>query len=89
MVKVHNLTNNNGIAVANQFEIRDGHNTYFQSYDTIIAKYDNKGLILDKHAMDYSDTTSKHLYRWTNSNRKDLTAGIKDGTIRVQDLNKD
>jgi len=86
--KVYNmLSPRSGNEVANQFEIREGTNTYFQSYETIIAVYTNTGLVLDKNAMDYSVTTSRYLYQFTNQTRKELTEGIKEGRITVEDLN--
>ena len=87
-VSVRNLTSNSGNEVSNQFEIRVKDKTYFQSYETIIACYDSKGLVLDKGALDYSKTTSKYLFQWTRRTRKELEQGIKDKTIRVKNLNK-
>ena len=45
----------------NQFIIRDGGKTVFQSYDSTIAIYEN-GVLTLGHDWDYSKTTSKHLY---------------------------
>jgi hypothetical protein len=87
-IKVRNLTSSRGNKVANQFEIEAGNKTYFQSYETIIACYDQKGLILDTHALDYSRTTSKYLYEFTRSDRKELQERIKNKSIRVRNLNK-
>jgi len=51
----------------NQFSIRDRENgfTYFQSYQSMVAKIDTRKeiLTLGKH-WDYSKTTMKHLYLW-------------------------
>lgn len=72
---------------ANQYEIIVDGETYFQSYQTIIAKYDSKGLILDTKALNYSRTTSRYLYNWTGKGKQELLAGIALGTIRTTDLN--
>lgn len=66
MLKVKNmLSNNSGRPVPNQFIITDTRNGYyyFQSYDSLIAKwdYDSQKLTLGKH-FDYSVTTSKYLH---------------------------
>ncbi len=55
MVKVRNMISSNGNAVANQFEIRTDDATYFQSYNSIIAKRVYGGKIyLDEYYWDYS-----------------------------------
>ena len=87
-MKVKNMTSNRGNKIANQFEIIGEDGIYFQSYDTIICKYDAKGLILDTNALHYSRTTSKYLYMYLNMDRKELLKGIKDKSIRVRNLNK-
>ena len=50
-IQVRNMISTSGNYVPNQFEIKkkvkDYYQHYFQSYDTIICKYDVKGLILD------------------------------------------
>ena len=45
MVKVRNMISSNGNAVANQFEIETDDATYLQSYDSIIAKRMDSGVI--------------------------------------------
>ncbi len=88
MTTVRNMTSNrSGNEVANQFIIETGDETIFQSYRTTIAKYTPKGLVFDTGAMDYSVTTSKYLRQFTNMNKAEWVAGIKDGTITVEDLN--
>lgn len=49
----------------NQFIIEKGDEIYFQSYDSLIAKYDWNTLILGCD-YDYSITTLKHLYLFIN-----------------------
>jgi hypothetical protein len=53
-MKVSNLTSKRGNKVANQFYIEDGVNSYFQSYETIIAMRDGRGKItIDSNAWNY------------------------------------
>lgn len=61
-MKVRNLINTNGNAVANQFVIEMGVNSFcFQSYDSLVAKRDGRVFTLGRD-FDYSRTTSKHLH---------------------------
>ena len=88
-IKVKNmLSRSSGKEVSKQFIITHNNKRIFQSYDTTIAIIENGQLTLDVNAMNYSTTTSKYLYAFTISNRKLLTKGIKDGSIKVKDLNK-
>lgn len=61
-VKVKQMIGNSGNPVANQFIISDNRgNTYFQSYNTVIAKRDRNGHVtLDKNNWQYSNTTIKY-----------------------------
>ena len=43
---VRNLINDNGNAAANQFIINTPKATYFQSYDSVVAKIDRKGNLI-------------------------------------------
>ena len=76
-----------GNPTANQFIIDTPTGHVFQSYRTIIAKYEKRQLTLDTDAMNYSRTTSKYLYEYTRMNRKELEQGIAEGYINVQNLN--
>lgn len=62
-VKVNNIISEKGNAIANQFVIKDYKNnvSYFQSYESIIAKIENDKLTVDPLDWDYSKTTSKYL----------------------------
>ena len=86
-LQVKNLKSSNGNLVPNQFEIYLNNKRYFQSYDTIICYYDDKGLVLDTFATEYSRTTSKYLTLFTGMFTKELRQKIKDKTIRVKNLN--
>lgn len=83
--RVSNLHNRN------QFVIKTGCYKVFQSYDSIIAVYDEtrNDLYVVEEFINYSKTTSKHLYIfmreecniYTVSNLKELNKQIKKGTI--------
>lgn len=59
---VKQLINNRGNAAANQFIIETKDATYFQSYNSIIAKIDKDNKLTVSSKWDYSKTTMKHLY---------------------------
>lgn len=61
MIKVNQIKNN-------QFEITDyeAHTRTFQSYNSIIAQYENGELTLDANYWKYSKTTSKYLREFMN-----------------------
>ena len=94
--KVRNLYSKNGNFVPNQFKIVQTKKNYclhtFQSYDTIIAKIEYKNnekkIILDKFALDYSRTTSRYLYQFMHMNRTEINKLIKLNTITLKNLNK-
>lgn len=86
-MKVKNMTNNTGRAIPNQFIIEDNSKTYFQSYETIIALKEGGRIIIDDNAENYSRTTSKYLYKFLNTNRKNLLQAVNDGRIVRADLN--
>ena len=96
-VRVENLTSDRGNKIANQFKITHNKNdyecsVYFQSYETIIAKVNkrtmyNDEIILDIHALNYSRTTSKYLYKFLNMNRKQIENLIKKKEITLKNLN--
>lgn len=75
-IKVRNMVSTRGNEVPNQFTIyADGVN-YFQSYQSMIAKYDGTVLTLG-HDWDYSDTTLKYLYIWLNNNCRSTWRGLE------------
>lgn len=65
MVKIYSLSGRTGEAVRNQYSIRDSeaNKTYFQSYDSLVAEWDGKTLILGRD-YDYLNTTIKYLHQW-------------------------
>jgi hypothetical protein len=66
----------------NQFIIRDENKTVFQSYNSIIAIYENRKLTLGID-WDYSHTTQKHLYLFIND-----YVSIKELDVLNQKKNK-
>lgn len=90
--KVSQLINNNGNAAANQFVLNHSNCLVFQSYNTIIAedyRQERGGrIVLDTEALNYSKTTSKHLFIFLGMDRKRIEKRIKEGSIIVKVLNK-
>ena len=83
-VKVNNFYNKN------QFVIYTESATIFQSYKSIICILLDGVLYIDKYYINYSKTTSKHLYLfirdYTRLNvytLKELYEEIKNGTIKT------
>lgn len=57
----------------NQFLIRDNGTLYLQSYDSIVAKIDNSGVLSLGSDWDYSHTTLKHLYLFLSDYKNAIT----------------
>lgn len=84
---VRQLINNNGNAAANQFVITANGATYFQSYQSVVAKIQNGNVYVSTN-WDFSNTTRKHLYIFLAQNghshlcsAKDMRKAIKDGEV--------
>jgi len=87
-IKVSNLTSNNGNKIPNQFEIRTNKGVYFQSYNTIIAFWNNKGQIfLDSNAWDYSRTTGKYRNQFLGENIAETRKKIASKEYKLKNLN--
>ncbi len=96
-MKVRNMTNSNGNKVANQFIITDQNTTYFQSYETVIAKVvcrldansdeDYTSVYLDCDTWDYSKTTSQYRNIFLGETKKETEAKIKSGEYTLANLN--
>ena len=86
-VKVTQLINSNNNPAANQFVLHEGNKIVFQSYETRIAEIENGIVTLDDSALNYSKTTSKHLFIFLCMNRKDIEKQIKTGVIKTKKLN--
>ena len=96
-VKVKNMTGNSGREVCNQFEIRTDKGTYFQSYDSIIAKtckpvvangkYIKPSMLLDRNKWDYSTTTGRYRNIFLGEKKPETERKIKDGIYVLTNLN--
>jgi hypothetical protein len=86
-MKVQNMTSNSGLAVPNQFIIRDDKAVYFQSYNYVIAKQENGKTYLDSYYWDYSTTTGKYRNMFLGETIKETREKIKNGTYILIDLN--
>jgi len=83
------MMSKSGKNVPNQFEISIGNKTYFQSYDTIIAKVDHNSVItLDKNNWDSSNTTNKYRNIFLGKTTKEIVNEIKTKQIKLKELNK-
>jgi|APSaa5957512576_1039674.scaffolds.fasta_scaffold104543_2 hypothetical protein len=86
-MRVTQLINNKGNAVANHFIIIKGGSTYLQSYNSIVAKIDNFSnevtLGID---WDYSATTLKHLKTFLeiNDSKKWINEAIDNGVYNYE-----
>ena len=76
---------------ANQFVLRSTKYRAFQSYKTLIAVITyNQGdheITLDRNKWDYSSTTSKYRNRFLNMTTAETKEAIKQGKIKLADLN--
>lgn len=68
---VRNIINNRDNAAVNQFEIVTNKATYFQSYNSVVAKIDRNGKVILSSYWDYSNTTMKHLYIFLRDHNKE------------------
>lgn len=88
-MKVENMLSPNGNEVPNQFMIWDDEgNVFFQSYSTIIAKDADGVITLDRKMWDYSRTTSKYRNMFVGQDKKNTQRLIKEGVIKLADLNR-
>lgn len=80
-VRVENIENNGG-KVANQFEIfyEDNGKNYkiFQSYNSMILKWENGKIIEIGNNWDYSRTTGKYRNLLTGMNKKEFEKMLND-----------
>ena len=89
---VRNLTSpRTDNAVANQFVIETKKGSFFQSYSSLVAKVDNKGVVTLSQWWDYSNTTRKYLYQFLkehgyyNLNSKAVRKLIKDKEFKYKE----
>jgi len=88
-MKVENMTSTRGNKIANQFIIVDDNNDKtFQSYNSVIAKKINNGLIyLDEYFWDYSVTTGKYRNQFLGEGIADTRKKIEQGVYILTNLN--
>ena len=84
---VENMTSSNGNKIANQFIIRTGKSTIFQSYNSTIVKRTNKNVYLDSYYWDYSKTTSKYRNMFLGETSKETQQKIDNGIYKLTNLN--
>lgn len=82
------LTNDDGRGIPNHIVLTADDAIYFQSYDSIVAKYSKDGVLTLGCDWNYSRTTIKHLSRfireYTNKNIqgiKEIEQAIENGRI--------
>lgn len=86
-VKVEQFQGRNG-EVKNQFIIKSGNKTIFQSYNSIIAVEEpGKPTLLDKDKWDYSKTTGKYRNQFLGEDKAETKRKIKSGEYKLTDLN--
>ena len=87
---VFNVVNEKGNTVKNQFNIIDGTNNIFVSYETQIAVLHNASAFIEiiNNPFEYSRTTSKHFLNWLKNvltiekpTRQDVEAWLRWETI--------
>lgn len=89
-MKVRNIINEKGNAVKNQFDIVEGYNHTFVSYETTIAEVHLASAFINisDEAFNYSMTTTRHFLNWLENvlcikkpTRKEVEGWIKEGCI--------
>ena len=88
-MKVYNMVSSKGNKIANQFVILDEYsNELFQSYNSIVAKRYNNGMVeLDKNFWNYSKTTSKYRNMFLNETNQETNFKVKINVYKLVDLN--
>jgi len=94
-MQVKNMESSKGNKIANQFIIiTDNGMQYFQSYNSIIVKFEpsfnsdiKAKVILDKTYWNYSVTTSKYRNKFLDETTQETKAKIKSGEYELEDLN--
>lgn len=89
-MKVRNIINEKGNVVKNQFDIIEGCNHTFVSYETTIAEAHlaSAFIVISDEAFNYSMTTTRHFLNWLENiltikkpTRKDVEGWMKNGFI--------
>ncbi len=91
-MKVRNIINEKGNVVKNQFDIVEGCNHTFVSYETTIAEVHLASAFINisNEAFKYSNTTTRHFLNWLENvlcikkpTRKEVEGWIKEGFIPI------
>ena len=88
-----NLRTEKGSSVKNQFVITTNNATYFQSYQSVVAKVVNGKLVEVSRHWCYSNTTMRQLYRFLSQyanlsvHKAEIVQMLDNGTIRLQPTN--
>lgn len=86
--KVENMNSpRSGAPVANQFIIRIGSALWFQSYNSLIAKYENGVLTVDQDYFAFSVTTNRYMRQFSGKDTQEIRDGISSGTILTENFN--
>lgn len=89
-MKVRNIINEKGNAVKNQFDIIEGYNHTFVSYETAIAEVHLASAFINisDEAFNYSMTTTRHFLNWLENvlcikkpTRKEVESWMHNGFI--------
>ena len=94
-MQVQNMESSKGNKIPNQFIIiTDNGVQYFQSYTSIIVKFEpsfnsdiKAKIVLDKTYWNYSVTTSKYRNKFLDETTKQTKEKIKSGQYILADLN--
>jgi hypothetical protein len=87
-MKVSNfISPKTGREVPNQFVIRDNGTEWFQSYQSIIGKWEDGTIYLDEYYWDYSKTTIKYRNLWLGLTSQEVKIAINKGEIKLANLN--
>ena len=93
-MKIRNIINEKGNVVKNQFDIVEGTNHTFVSYETTIAEAHIASAFINisDEAFNYSMTTTRHFLNWLENiltiekpTRREVEAWIKEGFIPMHD----
>ena len=95
-IGVENMTSRNGKPIPNQVILSESLGDTFVSYGTKIVYQSTriskdglpKDIIVDETNWDYSRTTGKYRNEFMGMGVQDVRDHIKDGRIKVGDLNK-
>lgn len=85
-IRVSNMVSDRGREVPNQFIIHTSDGTYFQSYDTTIARIRGGQVTLDPNYK-CSNTTSKYRSRFLRESTKETESKIAKGEYKIEPLN--